>query len=181
MKHSSRAVRVSALCAAVLTLVACKASLTDSAFKTRAEAHIRSNIGEISTRSPVLGGTFQVRTIEWVDDDTVRIVYDDGHIELIGTADVRVNDDNAAVIVSRFRIVTDNDDDDTSSTSSRSGASKSSFQRSDSSSSTSSVSSRSGAGAGEFCGGIAGIMCDSGLTCDYDGTYPDAGGTCVES
>lgn len=32
---------------------------------------------------------------------------------------------------------------------------------------------------GEFCGGIAGIMCDAGLTCAYEGDYPDAGGTCV--
>lgn len=33
---------------------------------------------------------------------------------------------------------------------------------------------------GEFCGGIAGILCADGLTCQYEGTYPDAGGTCVE-
>lgn len=32
---------------------------------------------------------------------------------------------------------------------------------------------------GEFCGGIAGIACADGLTCRYDGDYPDAGGTCV--
>lgn len=31
---------------------------------------------------------------------------------------------------------------------------------------------------GEFCGGIAGIMCCEGLTCHLDGTYPDAGGKC---
>ena len=35
------------------------------------------------------------------------------------------------------------------------------------------------ASEGEMCGGIAGIMCDTGLTCKYDGDYPDAGGTCV--
>lgn len=32
----------------------------------------------------------------------------------------------------------------------------------------------------EFCGGIAGIMCDDGLSCKMDGTYPDAGGVCIE-
>lgn len=32
---------------------------------------------------------------------------------------------------------------------------------------------------GEFCGGIAAFQCAQGLTCVYDGTYPDAGGTCV--
>ena len=33
---------------------------------------------------------------------------------------------------------------------------------------------------GGFCGGIAGFQCDSGLTCVLDGSYPDAGGTCVK-
>jgi len=36
------------------------------------------------------------------------------------------------------------------------------------------------AAEGEFCGGIAGIMCADGLTCNYEGDYPDAGGTCVK-
>lgn len=33
--------------------------------------------------------------------------------------------------------------------------------------------------AGQFCGGIAGVACPSGYNCKLDGTYPDAGGTCV--
>lgn len=31
-----------------------------------------------------------------------------------------------------------------------------------------------------FCGGIAGKACPSGYYCKYDGTYPDAGGTCLK-
>lgn len=31
---------------------------------------------------------------------------------------------------------------------------------------------------GEFCGGIAAFQCEEGLDCVYDGTYPDAGGSC---
>lgn len=31
-----------------------------------------------------------------------------------------------------------------------------------------------------FCGGIAGKMCPNGYYCKYDGTYPDAGGTCMK-
>ncbi|PIQ72540.1 hypothetical protein COY13_02180 [Candidatus Roizmanbacteria bacterium CG_4_10_14_0_2_um_filter_36_35] len=31
-----------------------------------------------------------------------------------------------------------------------------------------------------FCGGIAGKMCPTGYYCKYDGTYPDAGGTCIK-
>ena len=34
---------------------------------------------------------------------------------------------------------------------------------------------------GEFCGGIAGIQCASGLECKLDGDYPDAGGVCKKS
>ncbi len=35
-----------------------------------------------------------------------------------------------------------------------------------------------GAQKGEFCGGIAALQCAPGLECVYEGTYPDAGGTC---
>ncbi len=35
--------------------------------------------------------------------------------------------------------------------------------------------------AGQFCGGIAGIMCPSGYNCKMEGSYPDAGGTCVKN
>ena len=33
---------------------------------------------------------------------------------------------------------------------------------------------------GEFCGGIAGVACESGLACRLDGTYPDSGGICYK-
>jgi putative hemolysin len=39
---------------------------------------------------------------------------------------------------------------------------------------------RKPAGEGEFCGGIAGFACQSGLNCQLEGTYPDAGGRCVK-
>ncbi len=42
----------------------------------------------------------------------------------------------------------------------------------------SSMNERPLAGEGEFCGGIAVFECEAGLTCVYDGNYPDAGGTC---
>ena len=33
----------------------------------------------------------------------------------------------------------------------------------------------------QFCGGIAGIICPEGYDCNYDGDYPDAGGTCIKN
>jgi len=40
-------------------------------------------------------------------------------------------------------------------------------------------SARTQAGEGEFCGGIAGLLCGEGLHCELEGSYPDAGGVCV--
>ena len=34
---------------------------------------------------------------------------------------------------------------------------------------------------GKFCGGIAGIQCPTGYTCQLTGNYPDAGGKCVKT
>ncbi|MFH1126270.1 MAG: DUF3160 domain-containing protein, partial [Candidatus Altiarchaeota archaeon] len=45
---------------------------------------------------------------------------------------------------------------------------------------TTTIAGRPKSKEGEFCGGIAGIMCDAGLECRLDGNYPDAGGVCVE-
>jgi len=39
---------------------------------------------------------------------------------------------------------------------------------------------RDNAKEGEFCGGIAAFQCEEGLRCQFDGTYPDAGGVCVK-
>lgn len=49
-----------------------------------------------------------------------------------------------------------------------------------SASSSSTDTTRPLAQEGEFCGGIAGFQCDTGLTCEYEGSYPDAGGTCMK-
>jgi len=32
-----------------------------------------------------------------------------------------------------------------------------------------------------FCGGIAGTVCPDGYNCQYDSSYPDAGGTCIKN
>lgn len=33
---------------------------------------------------------------------------------------------------------------------------------------------------GDFCGGIVGLPCPEGYTCQLDGNYPDAGGVCIK-
>lgn len=46
------------------------------------------------------------------------------------------------------------------------------------------VQSESGtpvANSGEFCGGVGAIQCSAGLECRLSGSYPDAGGICVEA
>jgi hypothetical protein len=40
--------------------------------------------------------------------------------------------------------------------------------------------SSSGSVEGKFCGGIAGVACPGGYKCKLDGSYPDAGGTCIK-
>ena len=34
---------------------------------------------------------------------------------------------------------------------------------------------------GNFCGGIAGILCPEEYECKLDGNYPDAGGKCLKN
>jgi hypothetical protein len=45
----------------------------------------------------------------------------------------------------------------------------------------SSSTAMSSSSMGQFCGGIAALPCPEGFACVLDGTYPDAGGTCVQT
>jgi hypothetical protein len=127
-----------------------------------AEAYIRSHISELSPQPAVLGGTFYVTDIQWQNDDTALVSYEDGHIALKGTTVVSMKDAPYATTLSLLP-------DEPSPKDQASSASSSSVA----------PTGRPKAGEGEFCGGLAGIQCEEGLTCRYDGTYPDAGGTCV--
>ncbi len=93
---------------AVFALASCTA---DTSLRSRAEAFIDANISELSTRSATLGGTFRVTDVEWVDDNTVLVSYEDGHIALKGRAKV-VSGQNGKVLVTNFRIANDRNDDD---------------------------------------------------------------------
>lgn len=60
-----------------------------------AEEYIRNNISEISPSDPVLGGTWYVVEIEFMDDETVNITYEDGHIQKIITANYHISEDKS--------------------------------------------------------------------------------------
>jgi hypothetical protein len=191
-RHTARLSAVLSL--ALLSLSACTTSITDQGnFRAYAESYIRANINDISTRSPVVGGTFQVKDIEWVDDDTVRVSFEDGHIALKGTADVRMEDEDT-VVLTRLRLENsknddkdekdeddgDEDDKDDDDKDEDEDDEKDDDAHSSKSSTSSASSPRAKADLGEFCGGIAAFQCKDGLSCKFDGTYPDAGGKCVD-
>lgn len=144
----------------LVVLTACSASAENQA---AADAYIRANVSELSPTPAVLGGTFMVTDIEWEDDDTAIVSYEDGHIALQGRTDIIVGGNG--VTVTEFVIV----DAGTDSTSSAAMSA---------SNSVSSVAERPRSKEGEICGGIAGFQCDFGLICIYDGAYPDAAGKC---
>lgn len=146
-----------------LTLVVLTACSASTQSQTAADAYIRANVSELSPTPAVLGGTFQVTDIEWEDEDTAIVSYEDGHIALKGRTDIVQGDDG--VTVTEFVIVDAGTDSTSSAAVSASG-------------SVSSVAERPRSKEGEICGGIAGFQCDFGLICIYDGAYPDAAGKC---
>jgi hypothetical protein len=152
----------------LLVLTAC--SNTGNQNQANAEAYIRANVNNLSPTPAVLGGTFVVTDIEWEDDTTAIVSYEDGHIAMKGRAtvlyDAQASDDYGFKI-STFEII-DGDG----------GTSASGSVVVTGSGSASSVVERPRSKEGETCGGIAGLQCDFGLICIYDGAYPDAAGKC---
>jgi|GEM_PF-2401823 len=154
-----------------LTLMVLTACSTPAKDQAAADVYIRANISDLSPTPAVLGGTFQVTDIEWEDSDTAVVSYEDGHIALKARTDIVKDDDG--VKASTFAIIDagteSSKDDDASGSSVATGTG-----------STSSIVERPRAKDGELCGGIAGIECDFGMICMYEGAYPDAAGTCAK-
>ena len=55
--------------------------------------YIEENISSISQSDPVLGGTWYVVDVEFMDSQTVKITYEDGHIQKIITANYKISID----------------------------------------------------------------------------------------
>lgn len=58
-----------------------KADKNVTSEKKLVEEYIKQNISQISPVSPVLGGSWYVVSVEFLDDGLVDVVYEDGHIQ----------------------------------------------------------------------------------------------------
>jgi hypothetical protein len=63
------------------------------------EAYIEENIATLSLSAPVLGGTWQVTSVEFRYDHSVKVTYEDGHIEESFTAKYAVSSDGDVEIL----------------------------------------------------------------------------------
>lgn len=70
------------------------------------EEFLRSNISDISPEKEVLGGKFYLTNIEWVNDQTAIIEYEDGHIALKAEAELAFTDETKSQVqVERFEMM----------------------------------------------------------------------------
>ncbi|MEX2436704.1 MAG: M14 family metallopeptidase [Candidatus Paceibacterota bacterium] len=67
------------------------------------ENYIRNNISELSSESEVLGGTFYVTNIQFNQDNSGLVEYEDGHIALVADFTYSFNDGEPQVKLSNVR------------------------------------------------------------------------------
>ncbi|MEX0689894.1 MAG: M14 family metallopeptidase, partial [Candidatus Paceibacterota bacterium] len=67
------------------------------------ENYIRNNISELSSESEVLGGTFYVTNIQFNQDNSGLVEYEDGHIALVADFTYSFNDGEPQVTLSNVR------------------------------------------------------------------------------
>lgn len=76
----------------------------DTALRARFEKYTEDNISELSSEKAVLGGTFFVTNLKWLNNNSALVDYEDGHIAL--QALVKYNlDDKGEVDVTSFEII----------------------------------------------------------------------------
>lgn len=70
------------------------------------EEFLKANISDISPEKEVLGGKFYLTSIEWVNDRTAIIEYEDGHIALKAEVELSFTDETKSQIqVERFEMM----------------------------------------------------------------------------
>ena len=64
-----------------VTLNLCDSETMKQYQKQKVEAYVRAHISTLSPVEPVLGGTWYVTTVVFLEDSKVSVTYEDGHIE----------------------------------------------------------------------------------------------------
>ena len=66
---------------------------------------VEENIADLSPIEPVLGGSWYVLDIEFLDDDKVRVAYEDGHIMSEFEANYRIVNKDGDIELSEIELV----------------------------------------------------------------------------
>lgn len=78
-------------------------SPSQSEIENLVEQYIRENISALSPEPEVLGGTFYVTDLEFLDEQSVKVGYEDGHIALEALANYFL--DNGLVMINSFEVI----------------------------------------------------------------------------
>lgn len=65
--------------------------------RNRVSLYLENNISELSPEAAVLGGTFFITEINYRDDNTALVSYEDGHIALQAKVVFEVDDDSVTI------------------------------------------------------------------------------------
>ncbi|MFH0951392.1 MAG: hypothetical protein V1765_02875 [bacterium] len=71
--------------------------------------YLKAHISEISPEPAVLGGTFYVTNVAWLDDDRAIVDYEDGHISLTGRLSYTLTPDQPLAITD-FELIKKNNE-----------------------------------------------------------------------
>lgn len=85
----------------------------DTALRARFEKYTKDNISELSPEEAVLGGTFYVTNIKWLNNNSAIVDYEDGHIALQALAKYNLDDEGEVEIVA-FEIIPEEDTNNSS-------------------------------------------------------------------
>lgn len=77
------------------------------AIKEQVESYIKENIGKLSPKEPVLGGSFYVTSVEFIDFHDCIVNYEDGHIALSARVEFQVPSADK-IEITKFELIGDN-------------------------------------------------------------------------
>lgn len=66
--------------------------------------YLRANISDLSPEEEVLGGTFYITSVDFLDDNNLIVEYEDGHIALIAEVEYEYLDSDN-IIINSFNII----------------------------------------------------------------------------